>query len=178
MYLKYLCFIAFIAALECSGCGYRPASEPGASLRLSVTAAPMKTPHFEALQAALSGVRAGLGAVGSLEAGKAFPRVVVEVLRVDELPTGIQGSGPELSTPLARGSAVGVVARAWIEEGPGKPPVSETGDIRRVEYVGQGSEPLASGYAYTSAVRSAARRVGEALARRILGAAEPGTDPM
>jgi hypothetical protein len=167
-----------LVALGSGGCGYRPALEGSSSWRLSVAAAPMKTPHFEALQATLSGVRAGLSQAGSLEAGTGFPRVVVEVIRVDELPTGIAASGPEQSIPLARGSAVGVVARAWVIESPGKAPANETGDIRRVEYVGQGSEPMASEYAYASAVRSAGRRVGEALARRILGAAEPGTEPM
>ncbi len=178
MYLKLLCFTLTIAALGSSGCGYRSAYAPASSPRLSVAAAPMKTPHFEALEAALSGVRAGLSQAGSLEPGSGFPRVVVEVLRVDELPTGIAASGEGQSPPLARGSAVGVVARAWIVEGPTKKPVNDTGDVRRVESVAQGAEPMASEYAYASAVRSAARRVGEALARRILGAAEPGTDPM
>jgi hypothetical protein len=139
----------------------------------------MKTPHFEALQAALSGVRDELSQSGSLESGSRFPRVVVEVLRVDELPAGIAAvASGSASVPSARGSAIGVVARAWILESPGTPPVSETGDVRRVEYVGQGSEPLAAEFAYSSAVKSAARRVGEALARRLLGTAEPGMDPL
>ena len=174
MSLKLLCFTAVTWGLV--GCGYRSPYDAASVARLSVAPAPMKTPHFEALQAALSGVRAGLSQAGALESGTSFPRVVVEVLRVDEVAAGIQAADGEL--PLARGSAVGVVARAWIVRGPGGEPDNATGDVRRVEYVGQGSEPMTGEYAYTSAVRSAARRVGEALARRILGAAEPGNDPM
>jgi hypothetical protein len=136
----------------------------------------MKTPHFEALQAALSGVRAGLSQAGALEAGTSFPRVVIEVLRVDELPSGIEAFPG--GVPMGSGSAVGVVGRAWVLPSPGAGPANPTGDVRRVEYVGQGSEAMVAEYAYASAVRSAARRVGEALARRILGVAEPGTDPM
>lgn len=173
MYLKLLCFMPALVS-----CGYRPAYEPRAT-RLSVAAAPMKTPHFEALQAALSGVRDELSQAGSLQADARFPQVVVEMLRVDELPAGIAAvSGGSASVPAARGSAVGVVARAWIVESAGRPPVNETGDVRRVEYVAQGSEPMAAEFAYSSAVRSAARSVGEALARRILGAAEPAADPL
>lgn len=98
---------------------------------------------------------------------------------MDELPAGISGlrTGPE-ARPLGRASAVGVVARAWVETGNAAPPTDETGDIRRVDYAAQGSEALGSAYAYEAALRSAARRAGEAIAERILGNVEPASDPM
>lgn len=144
-----------------------------------MAAAPFATPHPEAVDEALAGVRAGLSQAAALQDGGGYPRVVVEVLRVDELPVDLAGaSAGTTRLPLARGSGVGVVGRAWILAAPGAAPIDDTGDVRRVDHVAQSSEALESAYAYGSAVRSAARRVGEALARRILGAAEPGTDPM
>ena len=179
MCLKWLGFTALLSGITCAGCGYRSANSVPAHAPLGVTAAPFKTPHPEALEAALSGVRAGLSQSGVLAPGDAYPRVVVELLRVDELPAGIAATGPsEAAVPLARGSAVGVVGRVWVLSSAGAPPANDTGDVRRVEYVAQSSEPVTSRFAYASAVRSAARKLGEALARRILGSPEPGTDPM
>lgn len=160
-----------------TACGYRPAYSSASGRRLTVAAASFKSPHIDALEATLAGMKAGLSEAGVLEPGDSFPKVVVDLLRVDELPAGITGTGAETS-PLARGSAVGVVAHAWVLEAAGAPPARETGDVRRIEYVAQGSDSLSAGYAYAAAVRGAARRVGEALARRILGMAEPGTDPI
>jgi hypothetical protein len=178
MSLKRLWFTALTLLLS-TACGYHPAYAGGGGRRLTVAAASFRAPHPDALEAALAGVRAGLSEAGALEPGESFPKVVVELVRVDELPAGISSmpAGPE-SIPLARGSAVGVVARAWVLSGPGAAPISDTGDVRRVEQVAQGAESLSAGYAYAAAVRGAARRAGEALARRILGAAEPGSDPI
>ena len=170
--------MACFAALSPLSCGYRPAYGNAPELRLSVGAAPFATPHPEALEAMLSGVRAGLSQAGALSSGNSYPRVVVELLRVDELPAGIAIVSAPQETALGRGSAVGVVARAWVVARAGGPPMNETGDVRRVDYVAQGSAPVVAGAAYGMAVESAARQVGEALARRILGFAEPGSGPL
>src|SRR5262245_38641975 len=99
--LKFFGFMSLFLFLS-TGCGYRPAYQAPQAERFSVAAAPMKAPYFEALQAGLAGVRAGLSQAGSLEGGSSYPLVIVEILRVDELPTAIGASGDQ---PLARGSA-------------------------------------------------------------------------
>jgi hypothetical protein len=162
-----------------SGCGYRPAYSAEAPVRLSVAAAPASTPHLEAIQSAVAGARAELSRVGALQGGTGYPRMMIEVARVDEVAAGIESAFVDgTDRPLATASAIGVVARAWIVRGEGAEPERDTGDVRRVVTVAQGSDPVAGGYAYDAAVRAAARRTGEALARRVLGTAEPGVEPM
>lgn len=177
-YMKTLSFLAS-TLFTIPGCGYRPAYADRPEVRYSVSAAPFSTPHPGAVAAALSGVRAALSKARALSPGAGYPRVVVELLRVDELPAGLASvqAGSAL-VPLGRGSAVGVVARAWVETSNGAAPTDETGDLRRVDYVAQGADAIPSAYAYENAVESAARRSGEALGARILGIAEPANDPM
>jgi len=176
--LKSLAFTLSLIALSTTGCGYRPAYVSRAPARFSVVSGPFAAPHPEAVEAALAGMRAGLSQADALTTGAGYPQVVLQILRVDELAAGIAAELGPSESALARGSAIGVVGRAWILEGPRGQPTNDTGDLRRVEYVAQSSEPLTSSYAYGSAVRAAGRRLGEALARRILGGPEPGTDPM
>lgn len=168
-----------VSALGASACGYRAAYVDRPGVRYTVSAAPFSTPHPEAVGAALAGARAALSQASALSPGTGYPRVVVELLRVDELPAGIaSGQAGSPAGPLGRGSAVGVAVRAWVETSRGAAPTNETGDLRRVDYVAQGPEAIASAYAYENAVEGAARRAGEALAARILGIAEPANDPM
>ena len=173
-------FVFALAAVLAAGCGYRAAfggSEP--AYRLTVASAPLAIPHPEVLQVALSGVRAELGRDGALRAGSAYPRLVVELLRVDEVASGIAATETGAGVlPLARASAVGVTARGWVEERAGAAPVRDTGDVRCVETVAQGGDPLAGGVAVDQAARAAGRRAGESVARRALGMAEPGVEPM
>src|SRR5437773_7700689 len=116
-------FTALFVGLCLPACGYRSPYLPESTRAFSVAAAPLKTPHFDALEAALSGVRTGLSEAGSLSSAGSFPRVLVEVLRVDELPAGMAAL-PALRGPLpgGRGSAVGVVARAWVVSAAGGAP--------------------------------------------------------
>lgn len=161
------------------GCGFQSAltRDPGVG-RLAVEAAPLVAPHPEALEAALAGARAELGR-SDLLGGQGYPRLVVELVRIDEEAAGIAATPHGADTlPLARGSAVGAVVRAWLERSPGAAPDWHSGDVRRVETVAQGAEPLAAGAAFRAATRAAARRAGEAAARRALGRAEPLAEPM
>jgi hypothetical protein len=158
-----------------SACGYHSALDRPPERRLAVVAAPFATPHAEAVQEVLNGVREELARAEAL-GSSGFPRVVVEVVRVDELPAGIQAPGGE--TPLGRGASLGVTARAWVEEREGSPAGLDTGDIRRVETVGQGADSVASGLAAIDAIRASARRVGRALALRILRMPEASIEPM
>jgi hypothetical protein len=167
------------AVLAC-GCGYRAAyggDEP--AYRLSVAGAALRVPFPEAAQAALAGARAEAAREGVLRGGTGYPRLVVEIVRVDELASGIARSdAPGGALPLGRASAIGVTGRAWVEEGPSSPPIRATGDVRRVETVAQSEDVLGGSLAAGEGARAAARRVGEALVKRALGIAEPSVEPM
>ncbi len=162
------------------GCGYHAeyaGSRPAE--RLSVEAAPAKAPSAQALAALLAGARAELSRAGVLAAGDDYPKLRVELLRVDEQASGIAARDVRGTTlPLGRGSAVGVVARAWVEEAPDSAPSRDTGDLRRVERYASETDPRVEAIRNDEAVRAAARRVGEALARQVLGEPEPGVEPM
>lgn len=169
------------SGLPLVGCGYRPVYGAPAEARLTVVPAPQTTPRLEVVHQVMAGVRRELSAAGALRPGSAYPRVVVEVLRVDELPTGIAalpGEDGDRRRPRARGSAVGVTARAWLVEHEGAEPSRDTGDLRRVEYAAVVENARLGARVFDDAARVAARRVGRALARRILGRAEPSVEPM
>jgi hypothetical protein len=157
-------------ALLCTSCGYRSLNAPHdtSESRLAVAAAPLRSPQGFALEAAIAGARRELGRAGALKSS-GYPRLVVELVRVDESSAGIAAVGDE---PLARGSAVSVVARGWVEPREGAAAERDTGDVRRVERVasaGVGADTQRN----AQAVREAARAAGEAVARRVLGEPEP-----
>jgi hypothetical protein len=169
-----------LLGVAAASCGYR-AEYGGAppEARLTLTAAPALVARPEAVQAALAGVRHELSAAGALRAGKGYPRVVVEVLRVDELSGGVARAETDAGAiPLARGSAVGVVARAWVQEHAGAPPARDTGDMRRVQSYASGGDAVLEGQRHSAAIRAAARELGRALGRRLLGHPEPATEPL
>jgi hypothetical protein len=169
-----------LASAPLVGCGYHTAfGASGPSYRLTVASAPLGIPHPEVLAAVLSGVRAELGKDGALESGSGYPRLVVELLRVDEVAAGIAATSTAQGTlPLGRASAIGVSARGWIEEKPGAGPARDTGDVRSVETVAQGDDSVSGSLAAGEAARTAGRRTGESVARRALGMAEPAVEPM
>ncbi len=142
---------------------------------LAVVAAPSRAPGQELNVAAVTAAREELAADGALSTA-GYPRLVVRVVRLDEAATGISVvpalGEPGGEQPLARGSAVGVVGRAWVERSPGGKRIWDSGDVRRVERFGAGTGvPDAVGF--REAARAAARALGRALARRALGEAEP-----
>lgn len=177
--VKPLALFVLLASVF-SGCGYH-AEYAGRrpSERLSVEAAPAKAPSADALSALLAGARAELSRAGVLAEGQGYPKLRVELLRVDEQASGIAARDVGGSAvPLARGSAVGVVARAWVEDAPDSAPSRDTGDLRRVERYATQGDPRVESLRNDEAVRAAARRVGAALARQVLGEPEPGVEPM
>lgn len=156
-------------ALVCTSCGYRSlnAAHDTPESRLAVVAAPLRSPQGFALEAAMSGARRELGRAGALKSS-GYPRLVVELVRVDEGSAGIAAVGDQ---PLARGSQIAVVVRGWVESSEGSAE-RDTGDVRREERVasaGVGADPQRNAHA----VREAARAAGEAVARRVLGEPEP-----
>lgn len=167
-------------ALALAACGYRPAYGGAApEQRLDVVAAPTHVPNAEALQATLAGVRAELSSAGSLRPGGGYPRVVVELVRVDEASSGIAATPLDGETiPLARGSAVAVVGRAWVEEDANAPPARDTGDVRRVVRYAASPDPRVEQQRHFDALRRAARDLGRALGRRVLGEPEPADEAL
>jgi hypothetical protein len=159
------------------GCGYQPAyggTRPEG--RLSVLAAPSRAPEGGALAALLSGLRDELSKAGVLGPGTGYPRVVVELVRVDE-----RGAGPSqlgnTAWAVARGSIVGVTARAWIEESPSQV-TRDSGDVRRTVTFGTQSGALDALLTREAALTEAGRATGAALGRRVLGEVEVTQEPM
>jgi len=172
----------FAAALVgLTACGYRPAyggTRP--AVRYSVAAAPARSPESGALVAVLEGLRGELSKSGVLGPDTGYPRVVVELVRVDERGTAqslsIQpNSGVEL--PIASGSLVGVTARAWVEGGP-KIVERDTGDVRRTSAFGSAGSPILDAARREAAMNNAGRATGTALGRRVLGEIEVAQEPM
>ena len=172
--------VLVVASALGAGCGYRAAYGNDAnSTTFSVVAAPFTTPELEVVQSVLAGARGELSRVGALAPGSSYPELVVEVLRVDEVASGIRATPTAAgSLPLAASSSVGVVVRGWIVQAPGASPSRDTGDVRCVETVAQGDDPSRSGYAAEEGARAAGRRAGEIVTRRALGFAEPSVEPM
>lgn len=167
-------------SLTTVGCGYEPVyGGERPQTRLTVHAAPASTPHTEAVAAVLTGTRRSLSAAGVLKAGESYPKVFVEVVRVDEQAAGMSAveRDGELQ-PSGRGSAVAVVARAWVEEVEHGPHQRDTGDVRRSATFASGATASTDQLAYEEALRSAGHAVGQSLGRRILGEPEPTLAPL
>jgi hypothetical protein len=152
-----------------AGCGYRPAYGGASGARYEVVAGHYSTSSFEAVSSAVAGARTELGGAEAL--GDGYPRVVVEVLRVDERSLGVRSMGN--ATPLARGSEITVVGRAQVLTGPDAKPTLDTGDLSRTVAYASGASPTADAAARSRAVRDAARALGRALGRAVLGLPEP-----
>lgn len=173
--------LLFASAALVFGCGYHLAGAAGDPLGpFDVTGGETRTPYAEAMASAEEGARAELARASALAAGgQGKTAMVVEVLRVDET-----GEAPALSRaggaraegpiPLARALRVTVTGRATLRH---KGAVArDTGDVRAAEVIAPEGDPRAAILARDEAARRAARRLGEILARRLLGFPEPG-DP-
>lgn len=148
-------------------CGYQPAYS--SSQHYVVVVGELRTAHFEASQAAMAGVRVELAAAAAGSRDD-YPQVVVDVLRVDERSTGVQAVN---DVPLARGTEVVVVGRARVLRGPGEAAAYDTGDMSRSAQYASGVTPSEDAAARSRAVRDAARNLGRALGRAVLGLPEP-----
>jgi hypothetical protein len=164
-----------------TACGYHPAyggTRP--TVRLSVAAAPSRAPEGGALAAVLAGLRGELSRAGVLASGSTYPRVLVELVRVDERGTSqtlapAQEGGGVL--PLASGALVGVTARAWVENSDSRVE-RDTGDVRRTGAFGSAANSGLDAARREAALSLAGRATGEALGRRIMGEVEVLQEPM
>ncbi|MET0595924.1 MAG: hypothetical protein ABW133_24705 [Polyangiaceae bacterium] len=186
---------AAIVATFLTGCGYRPLYA-GATTEehFAVTGISPLVADASVVAEVEAGMRSGLARAAVLRGGEGYPRVVVEVLRIDAqsegiaaVPGGVQpievagipvtGSQAPLR-PLARGTRIGVLARAWVERAEGGPRERETGDLRTVDVMQVESDARLEALRLDDASRAAARRLGERLARRVLGEPEAPDDGM
>jgi len=166
---------SLLGSVVLCGCGYRPLySGKPPEERLSVVASRIGIPRAEAVQSALRGARQELAAAGALSTSSdRYPRLVLELVRVDETATGVVAVGAEGDAlPQARGSSVAVTGRAWIEARPGERS-DETPDLHRVESVASGASSGLDREQNRAAVEAAANRLGRDLARLVLGLPTP-----
>lgn len=161
--------LAGLAAWCLSGCGYQAVYGSSGGPRYDVVAGRVATSSFEVVQAATAGVRSELGPAGAL--GSGYPRVVVEIVRIDERSIGVRNAGN--ASPLARGSELIVVGRAYVLERADAAPSRDTGDLSRAAQHAAGTTPSADAASRSRALRDAARSLGKALGRAILGLPEP-----
>ncbi|MDX2054132.1 MAG: hypothetical protein SFV15_17160 [Polyangiaceae bacterium] len=150
------------------GCGYRSvyAEFPG-KVRLSVAAPKSRVAYLGAVGGAVDGLRTALSQNAAYSWSDGYPRVELEVVRVDERPVGVLELKP--GVPLGRGSEVSVTARAWVLSAKGEAPTRSTGDVRRTRAYGHAAGAAANNVEREKAIRRAAEATGQALAERILG---------
>ena len=170
-----LCFCVAYAlwAVIASGCGYRSVYAQPASQRLSVQLGQILIPELSAAQSVASGARAELSAAGLLGSGSEFPRLVIDVLRVDEVSRAVHLDG---GRPTAGGMSIAVVIRARVFAADSQEATLDTGDVRRAVQETGDPDPHVDSAAYDVALRSAAERTGRAAARAALGIPEPGDE--
>lgn len=153
------------ALLGVVACGYQSVYSAHPE-HLHVKLVRVAVPDAVAPDEVASGVREELARAGALEGGESYPRVEIEVLRADETAEGIAAGA---AGPVARGTDVAVVARAWIARGPDAEPEADTGDMRAEETIATAATARASSFQRADALRAAARRLGHQLASRIMG---------
>jgi hypothetical protein len=157
-----------------AGCGYRSLYGQSGAEPLSVQVGQVLIPEPLAAQAAASGVRSELASAGKLASGTQFPRLVLDVLRVDELSRGIHVQDGQ---PHAAGMSIALTVRGRVFQAENEEPRLDTGDLRRSVQLSGDSDPRADSAAYDAALRSAAEHAGRAVARIALGIPEPNDEP-
>ena len=114
------------------------------------------------------GVREALSREGALLPGDGYPRLDIEVLRIDETSEGVATT--PFITPQARGTRLGVLARAYVEVREGAAAETDTGDMRASDLVTSPlSDPKGELFGREDTLRAVARRLGQKLAARALG---------
>ena len=162
-------------SLAAAGCGYQADYAQRAPERFSVVVTEARSADAIAAGEVASGVRDELARRGALSSAS-YPRVEVQVLRQDERSESIaRAAGPSGAVPEARSLTVGIVARGWVRMHAGVDPVRDTGDLRALDLRAVDRDPggaanLRADALHDEDARSAvARRLGERMARRILG---------
>ncbi len=170
-----ICSLAGLWVVLASACGYRSLYAHTEGERLAVQVGQVMIPETLAAQSVASGVRAELSAAGMLASGGAAPKLIVDVLRVDESSRAIHAQR-DANQPLAAGMSIAVTARGRVFQAGSPEPQLDTGDVRRAVQVSGAADPRTDSAAYDEAVRDAAERAGRAVARAALGIPEPSDE--
>ena len=172
---RSLCFCLThgLWAVLIAGCGYRSVYAQPGTQHLSVQLGQILIPEPAAAQAVASGARDELATAGLLGTGADFPRMVLDILRVDEVSRGIH---VEAGRPTAGGMSIAVLVRARVFASDSTEPIRDTGDVRRAVQETGDADPHADGAAYDIALRAAAERAGRAAARAAIGIPEPAEE--
>jgi hypothetical protein len=150
-----------------SSCGYRPMlGALGTRPVCRVEVASSLVADVVAADEVAVGLRSYLGRMGRLQAG-ASEVCAVEVLRVDEEAEAI-AVGEGTLRPEARGLRISVVARAWRQRTEGALREADTGDERAWITIAPTHDASQAIAQRASAVRAAARQVGERLGQRLV----------
>lgn len=162
--------LAIIVSLSSLGCGYRSVAGKRSQEQYCVKLASTRT-SSEASYALLRGVVEGLLEVDAYREGTAWPCVEVEEIEASRGAAGLVSQGS--NTPAARSVRYDVSARAWIRRTSGGEMERDTGDLSVADW--SASRSGSTGLVETSLAevdheRNAARDLGIALARSILGA--------
>jgi hypothetical protein len=181
--------LAGLLAWGLVSCGYQPAHEvlAGPAGGFSVAAAPARVADAQVIEGAVLGARLALSRMGLL-GEQVFPRLRVEVLRLDESSGGIRSgtlasadAGPELAggrAPLARGTTLTLVGRAHVEPSEGAAPSDETGEISVSAVFAAEGDARLDALRRDDMSRELALRLGMELAGRILGYPTPRGEGM
>jgi hypothetical protein len=163
-----------VVCLVLAGCGYQPIYAAASTESVCVRAAPSRVAELASVAAVLEGARRELARAGALSADERGPCLVVELLRVEENPSGIvAGRAGDREQPRARGNVVTATGRAWIERESGGPASRDTGDMARSSRAAGAGVISNEPSHYRSLVRAAAEDLGSALAQRALGLPTP-----
>jgi len=174
LWFRFFAHVGLWANLSALGaCGYQPLYAPSAASSISVGVGQVLIPEPLAAQAAVGGARSELARAGRLAAGDSFPRLALDVLRVDEVSRGIH---VQAGVPVAGGMGVAVVVRGRVLTAEGREAELDTGDVRRAVAVTGDADPRADSASFDQALRSAAERAGRAAARIALGIPEPNDE--
>jgi hypothetical protein len=172
------CGAAVGLSLLPAACGYHAVNAPGVAGHLHVKLVRSLLPDAVASDEVVVGVREELARRGRLEGGDEYPRVEVEVLSATESTEGI---GAGANGPMGRATTVAVVARGWLQAEAGGAPEHDTGDIRSEEVIAtdetpttpRALDPRSSVFHYADAMRAAGRKLGQSIARRVMGLPAP-----
>jgi hypothetical protein len=172
--VSFLSSLVSLISLSFSlSCGYQPLYATPSGEAFHVALVKSAVGSLMVAEEVVRGARDALAREGSLAPGDGFPRLEIEVVRVDETSEGIV-STPSATVPggvpQARASELGVVARAWVVRRPDGPHELDTGDLR-VE--GLEGAPLGNAGAEVwqreDSLRAVARQLGGRIALHTLG---------
>lgn len=154
------------------GCGYTLANTPRDALGpFLVRASGATTPDDTATAAAIEGAQRELARAGLLSARGEGTPLTITVLRVDERSEGIAEGAS--TAPAARGIRLTIVGRARAGDAD-RPPARDSGEVTVTEVFARSGSAALGIVGRGEAEARAGRRLGERLARRVLGELDPG----